>query len=155
MRWLSAAALLAAGCGDNQDPSGAEELYQRIQKLNYHGFATAPGYDTRQPSNTAHAKFSQIFVNPVVDGAIKAKKPLKAWPLDALVVKDGTDGDGDLVLVAVMEKRADGWYWAEYNKPASADGGAKYSGKPSLCINCHQAAADAGNDFTQAITLPK
>ncbi len=145
-----------AACGDNQDPATADDLFRRIQTANYRAtFAKAPGYATKQPSNTAHAKFSDIFVNPTVDGAIKAKKPLKEWPLGSLVVKDGYDGDGAVQLIAVIEKRADGWFWAEYTKPTSADGGAKYSGKPSICINCHQAAADAGNDFTQAIALPK
>ncbi len=152
---LAGLSLLSA-CGDNQDPRGAEELFARIQAANYRStFAKAPGYETKQPSNTAHSDFSQIFVNDVADGVLEAKEPTAAWPLDSLIVKDGSDGDGDVDLIAVMEKRADGWYWAEYLDPSAPGGGAEFSGKPSVCIDCHQAGADAGNDFTQAVALPK
>jgi len=148
--------LMVAACGDNQDPEGANDLFQRLQDLDYRNtFAKPPGYDTRQPSNTAHSDFSAIFINDVAAAVLDAGEPTSSWPLDSLIVKDGTDEDGTLDLIAVMEKRSDGWYWAEYLDPESEDGGAEFSGKPDLCIDCHQVGADAGNDFTRAIALPK
>ena len=155
-RWalVAVVALFTTGCGDNQDPEGAQALYDQILADNYRTtYAKAPGFEMRHPSNTAHSDFSQIFINPVVDDAIKAQMPLSEWPLDSLIIKDGTDQDGTVDLFAVMQKRADGWYWAEYLDPSAPDGGVKFSGKPDVCINCHQGAA--ANDFTQAITLPK
>lgn len=146
----------ASGCGDNQDPAGAEALFKRIQDLNYRStFARAPGYETRLPSNTQHSDFSEVFINDVVDEAITDAEPLSEWPIDSLIIKDGTDDDGTLELIAVMEKRSDGWYWAEYLEPDAPDGGPKFSGKPAVCIDCHQGAATVGNDFTQVLNLPK
>jgi hypothetical protein len=49
-----------------------------------------------------------------MDDVIRSMKPTKEWPLNSLVVKDGYGEGGGLQLVAVMEKRGDGWYWAEF-----------------------------------------
>jgi hypothetical protein len=157
MALLLALVIAASGCGDNQDPEGAKQLFQKIKALDYRkNFAKAPGYATKQPSNTKHAKFSDIFINKVMDDVIKSKKPTKEWPLDSLVVKEGYASDGTtLGLIAVMEKRGDGWYWAEYLDPDTAEGGAKYSGKPKICLDCHQASADLGDDFTFAVKYTK
>jgi len=72
--------------------------------------------------------------------------PLTAWPVRARIVKDAFEGDA-VTTVAAMEKRADGWYWAEW----SADGDAKYSGAPELCTGCHA----SGGDFVRAFALPE
>ena len=154
---LALVALTAlSACGDNQDPSGADALFERIQGLDYRNtFAKAPGYETRLPSNTKHSDFSEVYINDVVNDAITDAEPLPEWPIDSLIIKDGTEDDGTHELIAVMEKRADGWYWAEYLDPNEPSGGAKFSGKPDLCIDCHQGAADVGNDFTQVLNLPK
>lgn len=139
-------------CGDNQDPEGAQELLDRIRALDYTAtFAKAPGYETRRPSNTAHSEFSDIFVNPVVQNAIDEGATLTEWPLDSLIVKDGYDGS-ELSLIAVMEKREGGWYWAEYLDPDEADGGVKFSGHPAVCIDCHAIARES--DYTRAFALP-
>lgn len=129
-------------------------MLDRIQALDYQQtFAKAPGYETPLPSNTSHSDFSDIFINDVVDQAIKEATPLTEWPIDSLIIKDGYDDDDELMLIAVMEKRSDGWYWAEYVDPSEPDGGAKFSGKPDTCIDCHAAAI--ADDYTRAITLPK
>jgi len=151
---LVATTLGALACGDNQDPAGAQLLLDEIRQLDYQNtFAKAPGYETAQPSNTSHSDFSDIFVNDIVDDAIIAAEPLTEWPLGSLVIKDGYDDDNELNLIAVMEKREDGWYWAEYLDPSADDGGAKFSGKPDVCISCH--AVGSADDYTRAITLPK
>ena len=69
------------------------------------------------------------------------------WRPDLLAALRGLYGDRADDLAAAMEKRADGWYWAEW----SADGDAKFSGMPSTCTDCHQ----SGADFVRAFPLPK
>lgn len=86
-----------------------------------------------------------IFIDRATKKALDEKQPLTAWPVGTLIVKDGYDG-ADLAFVAVMEKRQGGWFFAEYD----AEGSAKYSGKPSLCVDCHR----AGSDFVRAFALP-
>ena len=141
---LIAACSLA--CGDNQTPAEADDLWRSINDSRYRDFARAPGYETRKPSNAAHGDAVDIFVNRIMTDALAAKKPLKQWPLGSMIVKDGYE-DGSLKFVAVMEKRSDGWFWAEYDEKGSAI----YSGKPSLCIDCHSSGADE----VRAFTLPK
>jgi hypothetical protein len=141
--WLLAGAL-ALGCHDNQDPEGARALWNAVRADGYRDWDRAPGYDERRSSNAPHGGAVDIFVNDVVTEAL-AKTSLTEWPEDSLIVKDGYDGKM-LDLVAVMEKRSDGWYWAEY------DGGGEtfYSGKPDLCIDCHR----SGDDFVRAFAFP-
>ncbi len=143
---LLALGLVLAGCGDDQDPDGAAALWTRIHAESYASWARAPGYATRQPSQAAHGNAVEIFVNAVAADALAAHVPLAAWPEGTLIVKDGYDG-AEHKLVAAMEKRKDGWYWVEW----SASGDSRYSGKPSLCINCHA----SGQDSIRAFPLPK
>lgn len=145
-RTLLALALLAAGCGDDQDPGGAATLLSRIRAANYRGWSRAPGYPTRRVSNAPHSDAVDIYVNDVVQRALTAGAPLSAWPVGAIIVKDGYSGATHR-LIAAMEKRADGWYWAEWN----ADGTSIYSGRPSLCIDCHA----SGSDGVRAFALPR
>ena len=139
-------ALLLPGCGDNQDPEGAEELWSRIHDLDYRSFARAPGYESRRDSDAPHGGAVDIYVNAVVASSLAGETALSAWPDGSRIVKDGWDGD-DLALVAVMEKRGSSWYWAEYDAEGSAD----YSGSPDLCIDCHA----SGDDYVRAFGLPK
>jgi hypothetical protein len=136
------------GCGDDQDPDAAAALWARIQSEGYRGFARAPGYEARQPSNTAHSDQVDIYVNAVIADALAAGEPLSAWPVGALIVKDGFTDSGDHALVAAMDKRADGWFWAEWSDVTGES--AKYSGQPSICIDCHA----SGEDMVRAFGLP-
>jgi hypothetical protein len=133
-------------CGDNQEPEQADALWDRIHAENYRGFERAPGYDARTPSNTAHSDAVDIYVNSVVSEALMGEA-IANWPVGSLIVKDGWDGD-TLDLVAVMDKRAAGWFYAEYTDVE--DGDALYSGKPDLCVDCHS----SGEDFVRAFRLP-
>ena len=149
--WLARAGVgiglvsLAAACGDNQDPAGAEALWNALQGSDYRGWERAPGYDARTPSNAPHGGEVDIYINDTLAVALAANEPLDAWPNGSLIVKDGFD-DGDLDLVAVMEKRLTGWYWAEYGD----DGEALYSGTPDLCVDCHR----SGAAFVRAFGFP-
>lgn len=147
---LLAAAL--AGCGDNQSPGEAQALWDYLQAADYRTFARAPGFEVRQPSNTAHSDAVDIYVNDVVEEALLAGEPLAAWPPASLIVKDGFNDDGELDLIAAMEKRDDGWFWVEWTDPVGSPGSeAKFSGQPSICTDCHS----RGEDFVRAFRLPR
>lgn len=148
MRLLPAAVLIVAlaGCRENDDPAGAEDLLERVQTDDYRSWARAPGYETRVSSDAPHSDAVEIFVNDVVAGALAADPGRATWPVGSIVVKDGYTEAGDLDLVAIMEKRDDGWYWAEY----AEDGTALYSGAPAICTDCHS----PGSDFVRAFSLP-
>ncbi len=140
-----ALATLAAACGDNQDPQGADAFWASLEAEGYRGWARAPGYEARRPTSAPHGDSVEIFVNDAVAAAL-AGGPITAWPEGSRIAKDAYDGD-EVTAVAAMEKRGDGWYWAEW----SADGAAKYSGSPGLCTGCHA----SGGDFVRAFPLPK
>ncbi len=138
--------VLLAGCGDDQDPDGAAELFQRIQDADYRSFARAPGYPGREPSAAAHGNEVEIFINDVVVDAL-TQGDLTEWPRGALIVKDGYD-DGEHSLIAAMEKQDGGWFWAEWTDLTGES--AKYSGRPEICTDCHS----SGADFVRAFGFP-
>ena len=147
-RWMLPLALLGAlvGCKDNQDPDGADAPGIGSTRGLPHG-ARAPGYAKSKASFTAHARAVDIYVNPTIAQALEAQAPLRAWPEGSMVVKDGFSKDGDLAIVAVMEKRSDGWYWVEFD----GEGEPLFSGRPRVCIDCH---ARSAHDFTWGFGLP-
>jgi hypothetical protein len=49
-----------------------------------------------------------------------------------------------------MEKRTEGWYFAEY----SADGTPLFSGRPAICLDCHEARKDY-SDWLFTLELPR
>jgi hypothetical protein len=61
------------------------------------------------------------------------------------VVKNSFD-DGNLTLIAAMEKQGGSWFYAEWD----SDLDVKLAGEPEVCVNCHS----AGNDFILAVALP-
>jgi hypothetical protein len=140
-----AVAFFVAGCGDNQDEAGARALLQKIRADQYRTWDRAPGYEVRRPTHAPHSKFVDIYVNDRVAEVLALGEPLEGWPVGSILAKDGFDGN-DLELIAVMEKRADGWFWAEYDD----DGDPDYSGRPDICTDCHR----SGSDYVRAFRLP-
>jgi hypothetical protein len=143
---LAAAALsaLSLGCGDDQDPAGAQELWDRVHAENYRSWQRAPGFEARRDSSAPHGGASEIFLNPIMADAVAAGAT--TWPVGSLIVKDGYEGlesDASHDLVAAMEKREAGWYWAEWDSDSSGE--ALYSGNPSICTGCHE----SGKDFVR------
>lgn len=138
-------ALISSGCGNDQEPEGAAELWSRIHDEKYPSWQRAPGFEERRESAGPHGGAVDIYVNDVVAAAL-AGGPITAWPDGSLIVKDGFDG-GELSLIAAMEKRGSDWFWAEWD----AEGDTLFSGKPATCTDCHQ----GGQDFVQAFPLPK
>jgi hypothetical protein len=141
-----------AACGQDDDPEGARVLWEKVNAgPGFRSWERAPGFATRKPSFTAHARAVEIFVNDDLAKALSAPRStlLEEWPVGSVIVKEGFSGDSRK-LVAVMEKRADGWFWAEYD-----DGGdSKYSGKPSVCIDCHD-NRKSYSDWVYAFELPR
>jgi hypothetical protein len=154
-RLAAAAALLVlfgVACGQDDDPEGARVLWEKINAgTGFRSWERAPGYPTRKPSFTAHASAVEIFVNGDVTSALSTPRPaaLTEWPIGSVIVKEGFGGDSRK-LVAAMEKRADGWFWAEYDD----SGASKYSGKPSVCTDCHD-NRKGYSDWVYAFELPR
>jgi len=147
--FLSALLLATFGCAaededDNTDPEGAKALLATVQADDYRSWSRAPGYEVRVPSKGPHSIDVDIYVNDVVVAAL-AGASLDEWPEGSLVAKDGFKGE-KLEIVALMEKRSDGWYWAEL----SGSGAPKFSGHPSICTDCHR----SGDDFMRSFDLP-
>jgi hypothetical protein len=137
---------LTAACGDNQDDAGARALLSRVRAEEYRSWERAPGWEERRRSSAPHGESVDIYVNDVMVEAVVTGEPLRNWPEGSIIVKDGWDGNS-LELIAIMEKRSDGWYWAEYDD----DGDPDYSGHPEVCTDCHR----SGSDFVRAFGLPK
>jgi hypothetical protein len=146
MRPFAALLLLLSACRENDDPVGADDLLDKVQADDYRSWQRAPGYESRVGSDAPHSDAVEIFVNDVVAGALAAGPGTPEWPVGSVIVKDGYTDDGELDLIAIMEKRDGGWYWAEY----SEDGTALYSGEPGICTDCHA----SGSDFVRAFSLP-
>lgn len=136
--------LFLSGCR-NQDEEGAIALWEDFQAADYRSWARAPGFPGRTPSTAAHGDAVEIFINDTLAEALASGEALTAWPEGSLIVKDGYN-KGEQHLVAAMEKREGGWFWAEYK----ASGEVSYSGDPGVCTRCH----DAGADYVRAFGFP-
>ena len=146
MTWTLALSLHLLGCGGgNEDPEGAEALLAQVRANDYRGWQRAPGYGQRRSTSAPHGEEVDIYVNPVVEAALRGG-PASSWPEGSIIVKDGWE-DSDLCIIAIMEKRADGWYWAEFD----GDGDPDFSGRPEVCTDCHE----DGSDFVLAFPLPR
>jgi len=130
----------SVACGDDQDPTGARELLDRVRADDYQSWSRAPGYETRRSSRAPHSDAVEIFINEPLVTALETTPTVAVWPVGSIIVKEGWDGN-DRELIALMEKREDGWFWAEFFGSDS-----KYSGQPDLCIDCHR----SGDDFVRA-----
>jgi hypothetical protein len=140
---------LALACGQDDDPEGARILWEKVNAgAGFKSWQRAPGFATRKPSFTAHASAVEIFINPDLDAVLRTKL-VTEWPVGSIVVKEGYSGNSRR-QVAIMEKRADGWFWAEYD-----DGGtAKYSGRPAICVDCHDNRKNY-SDWVYSFELPR
>ena len=154
---LAVLTVLSAACGgQDDDPDGARVLWAKVNAGS--GFATwqrAPGYATRMPSFTAHANAVEIFVSPEVSATLVTPTkdmPATAWPVGSILVKEAFSSvrGGSRKAVAIMEKRADGWFWAEYDD----SGTSTYSGHPTVCVDCH-AHRKSYSDWVYSFELPR
>ena len=135
-------ATLLVACGDNQDDEGARDLLARVRDAEYRTWDRAPGWEQRRPSAAPHSDDVDIYVNDRVAEVLALQEAPRAWPEGSIIVKDGFDGS-ELEIIAVMEKRRDGWFWAEYDSAGNPD----YSGRPDICIDCHASGSDGVRAF--------
>jgi hypothetical protein len=139
----------SAACGQDEDPEGARVLWEEINTApGFQSWARAPGYATRMPSFTLHSRAVEIFVSKEVATTLKSPGS-KEWPVGSIIVKEGFSGD-TRKIVAVMKKRPDGWFWAEYDD----DGDPLFSGRPSTCTDCHD-NRKSYSDWVYSFELPR
>jgi hypothetical protein len=150
---VSLAAMLF-GCRQNDDPDGAKALFAKANEgAGFRSWRRAPDFPTRKASFTAHSREVEIFVNEPMakaldDGAVTNGQ----WPVGSIIVKEGFSGD-TRQLVAIMEKRQDGWHWTELD----GDGEPIWSaanGKPDICVGCHD-NREKYSDWVYSIELPR
>lgn len=145
-RCLPLAALLLTACGR----ADANDLLDELRDDDYRSFARAPGWERpRTASSAPHGNYVDIYVDDVIADALDEGEPLDAWPEGATIVKDGwaAPAGDELAIIAVMRKRDDGWFFAEY----SGSGRVKFAGHDvRVCTNCHA----GGDDGVLAFGLP-
>lgn len=134
------------------DVNDADELYNRINLQSYREFARPSGFENRTQSDAEIQHFFKqpltvdIYINKIIDEAL-TKDSINEWPPGSLLVKDAFL-DNKLELTSVMEKRENGWFYAEWN----ARGVAKAAGySVPDCIRCHA----SGDDMLQSIHFPQ
>jgi len=138
--------IACGGSDDSVDAAGGRELLARVQNENYRSWRRAPGWESRSPSvGGGHGGQLDIYVNEVVASILDNGGPVKELPVGSAIVKDVWNGT-EIHAIAIMDKRADGWYWAEFN----GAGDVSAAGHPAGCINCHQ----SGVDCVRAFVLP-
>ncbi|HVJ92126.1 MAG TPA: hypothetical protein VM580_20135 [Labilithrix sp.] len=142
---MAAIVLLVSGllaCRENTDPDEARELRDRVEAEGYRSWSRVPGFETRRESHTAHGTSVEIYWNRVAEGSARAR-PFSAMAPGSILVKEAYV-DNALKNLAVMEKRFDGWFWAEWEP----GGDVLFSGRPGVCIDCHR----SGDDFLRSIS---
>lgn len=142
---------LGGGCRQNDDPEGAKQLFGKINDgQGFRSWRRAPGFPFRKPSFTAHSNEVELFINEPIAKALQGPEPAAQWPVGSIIVKEGFSDRDTRSLIAVMERRADGWYWAEFD----GDGEPLYSGQPKICIDCHENRKEH-SDWVYAFELPR
>lgn len=148
------ALLLLPGCDDGAPPPLPDnELLVEVQNAKYREWARAPGKDGRAASLAPHGGFVEVFNNEVVVQALANEDGLglTSWPDGSTIVLEGyVDPEtADLAQIAIMQKRHGTWHWEQYQ--ADQLERPRFSGRPDVCLGCH----DTGQDFTRSFALPK
>ena len=151
---LAALALMSACDGDpGFAPAPDHELLTQVQSEKYREWARVPGRDMRTPTNAPHGRLVETFINGPVEDALANADGLgrTAWPEGSIIVLEGfaDDATAELAQLAIMQKRHGVWYWEQYQgddfeRP-------RFSGRPDVCLGCH----NTGQDFTRSFGLPK
>jgi hypothetical protein len=142
----------ALGC----NAAEANEIRDEIRGDDYRSrYARAPGWaEPRQPSQGGpHGDFVDIYVNEVMSEASadaeESGESLTQWPEGSIIVKDTWKSatGNDVEYLAFMERRSDGWFWAEYRRGKRL---VSSGVNDSTCAGCHS----SGNDQVRAFELP-
>lgn len=130
-----------AACRESTEPEKAGDLRDELG-VSYRSWTRVPGFEQRRESSTLHGNEVDVYWNDVAAGSARAR-PFEAMAPGSVLVKEAFR-DGELLHVGIMEKRFDGWFWAEWK----ADGEVQFSGRPGICIDCHR----RGDDFLRTIS---
>lgn len=97
----------------------------------YTDWPRMPGFEYTRPSEAPHGLEVDIYINATLDEAVRggAEPP---WPVGSLAVKRGYVDEVPW-LTAIMERRADGWFFAQF----TADGRLLTAGTDVMCQDCH------------------
>lgn len=139
---IAVLSLFVSACRENAEPDEARALRDRLEDENYLAWPRVPGFEKRRASETAHGRQVDVYWNRIAQ-ASAAVRPFEALAPGSVLAKEAFDGNVRL-NVAVMEKRQDGWFWAEWDN----EGEVLFSGRPGICIDCHR----RGEDFLRTIT---
>lgn len=148
-------ALVLIGCRQNDDPEGAKALYAKVNEgagFRSGTWRRAPDFAERKPSFTAHSREVEIWINEPIVKTLEGPNTASEWPVGSIVVKEGFNGD-ERKIVAIMEKRATGWYWTE----TDGEGEPLWSatdGKPEICVGCHDNRARY-SDWIYSFEFPR
>ncbi|GJM15161.1 MAG: hypothetical protein DHS20C13_04880 [Thermodesulfobacteriota bacterium] len=133
-----------------KDVNDADELYARINELNYKQFARAPGFEERtlaiQHNEGDQDMYVDIYMNEVLEKVLEANDPIEQWPVGSLFVKEAYR-DEEFMHILASEKLEDGWVFMQWR----TDGVAEFAGKPQVCLNCHM----KGDDMVRAFRFPQ
>lgn len=131
----------------------ARDLLDEIQDDNYRAtYERAPDWEEgRLPAQGGpHGGFIDLYINAVMVEAIaevgEDGDPLTQWPEGSIIVKDGwtAASGGDLEYISFMERRSDGWFWAEYRKGRRLVSAGL---NDKTCTGCHASGADQVRAF--------
>ncbi|MDX2055036.1 MAG: hypothetical protein SFV15_21715 [Polyangiaceae bacterium] len=142
-RWNAVGVLLlgpalGSGCGEPAPSEPADGgLLARIQSSHYQTWGRPPGWEQRKVGIALHGDAVDIFFNSEMEQALKSPG-LSEWPVGSMLVKDGYRSSVR-TLTAVLEKREQGWVFAEYG----ASWEQKAFGQPEPCVGCHRDAVDS------------
>lgn len=134
-------------------PAPDHELLTQVQTEKYREWTRAPGRDMRLATKAPHGHMLEIFINaPLAEAQANADGLGRtAWPEGSIAVLEGYADEltTELSQVAIMQKKHGVWYWEQYQgddleRP-------RFSGRPDVCLGCH----NTGQDFTRSFGLPK
>lgn len=150
---IAAAALgIAAGTGcDEPLQPVAGEATLLAAAGDYTKWARPKNREEREPVLAPHGGFVDIYINEVVEADLAMVVPegLLEWSEGAMVALAGfstLEGEAP-VQVALLRKRHGAWEWEQYGDIGEPP---RFSGRPDVCVGCH----NTGEDFIRSFRLP-
>jgi hypothetical protein len=121
-----------------ESPSTPEVSGNWIRSREYRDWERAPGWDERRTTGSPHSEAKEIFIDPAVAATVGSGAT--HFPAGATIVKEGYDANGDLAIIAAMQRQpGKGWLFAEYSSGGSV---IEEGDNPPLCTQCHRGAQD-------------
>jgi hypothetical protein len=117
--------------------SGAR-LWKRITtESDWDNWSSWPGYEGKQPGQSPHGQFHEIYINNVLSGSLPIAS--RVAPEGSIIVKENFDSNLRPTNVTVIAKvkgynpEHGDWFWVAFDP----DGKVQSEGKVTMCIDCH------------------